>query len=80
VVYFFDLQRHKLENILLDKDGHCKLADVGTTQHGIFPGMQGTYYCGTLPYMAPEVIMTFYFECDIMGGQGLTMGCRMDGF
>jgi serine/threonine protein kinase len=69
----------KPENIILDKDGHCKLADVGTAKLGIFPGMLGKYYCGTLPYTAPEVIMT-YFECDIMGGQGLTMGCSVVGW
>jgi serine/threonine protein kinase len=54
----------KLENILLDKDGHCKLADFGLSAVGIFDGMKMARICGTEWYMAPEVIIIFDFECD----------------
>jgi serine/threonine protein kinase len=53
----------KLENILLDKDGHCKLADFRLSKIGIFHRLN-INLCGTRPYMAPEVIIIFDFKCD----------------
>ena len=53
-----------LENILLDKDGHCKLADFRVSKIRIFHGLKITNICGTTPYMALEVIITSYFKCD----------------
>ena len=41
-------------NILLDRDGHCKLADFGLSQDGMFKWML-TAMCGTEAYMAPEI-------------------------
>jgi serine/threonine protein kinase len=54
----------KLENILIDGDGHCKLADFGLSKLGMFRGARANTYCGTLYYMAPEVIITIYFKCE----------------
>ncbi|UYV83303.1 hypothetical protein LAZ67_23000451 [Cordylochernes scorpioides] len=46
----------KLENILLNSDGHIKLVDYGLCKLNIKPGQKTSRFCGTLTYMAPEII------------------------
>lgn len=47
----------KLENILLDSDGHAVLSDFGVSKMFLpCEQHQAHSYCGTLGYMAPELI------------------------
>uniref|UniRef100_A0A0N4U257 Protein kinase domain-containing protein n=1 Tax=Dracunculus medinensis TaxID=318479 RepID=A0A0N4U257_DRAME len=47
----------KPENILLDSRGHVKLTDFGLCKEAIQGDQKTHTFCGTIEYMAPEILM-----------------------
>lgn len=46
----------KLENVLVGSDGHCTFADHELSKLGFFRHDKASSNCGTLFYMAPEIL------------------------
>ena len=47
----------KLENLILDNQGHVKIVDFGLSKDQIYGGIVARTMCGTPAYMAPEVFI-----------------------
>ncbi|KAE8578440.1 hypothetical protein XENTR_v10023550 [Xenopus tropicalis] len=63
----------KVANVLLCSDGYAQITDFGLCKEGMTFDRTASYLCGTLPYLAPEVIRAKYTRTADWWSLGVTI-------